>query len=110
MVRLAATRSGAAWAPVNRCSVSAAWSSSEAALGSRARPFSLSSRRRRTRSNSVTPSVDSSSAIAALAADCERATRSAPERVEPVRAVATNTSSCRKVTRSRWGSAVRVSG
>jgi hypothetical protein len=58
---------------------------------------------RRTRSNKAPPSVASSSAIAELAADCERATRSAAERVEPARTVATKTSSWRSPTRNRGG-------
>ncbi len=45
---------------------------------------------------------DSRSASALLAADCERATRSAAARVLPSRAVATNTSSWRRFRRSRW--------
>ena len=69
--------------------------------GSSARPFSLSTRRRPTRSNSGASSAASSSASAALAADCERATRSAAPRVEPARAVATKTSSWRRFRRSR---------
>ena len=45
--------------------------------------------------------ASSSAASAVLAADCERATRSAAARVEPARAVATKTSSWRRVRRSR---------
>ena len=105
MVKLAATRSGAPCAAPSRPCSSPARSSKACARGSSARPFSLSTRRRPTRSNSAAPSAASRSASALLAADCERATRSAAARVLPARAVATNTASWRSVIRGVCGSA-----
>ena len=101
IVKLEAMRSGAGGSRVKSDCSSPAWSSSEIVKGRRARPFSLTTRRRPTRSNSGAPSALSSAASAVLAADCDRATRSAAARVEPVRAKAANTSSWRSVRRSR---------
>ena len=102
IVRLAAMRSAARCGVANKPCSSPACSSWVMAPGSKARPFSLSTRRRPMRSNNSAPRVASSSASAALAADCERATRTAAARVEPSRAVATKTSSWRSVRRRRW--------
>lgn len=97
-IALAASRSDAAWAAVNRASVSTACSRIPAARGSRARPFSLMTSFLPTRSKSCAPSTASSSPSALLAADCEREISSAAARVVPPRATAANTSSWRSVS------------
>ena len=99
IVMLAASRSGVACSPLNNCSTSTACSTREAARGSKVRPFSFSTRPRPIRSNSGTPSADSSSARAPLTADCERESHSAATRVEPPRAIATKNSSWRTLRR-----------
>ncbi len=75
----------------------AAASSSACARGHSTRPFSFSTSRRPQRSNSGWPSARSSLASAWLAADWVSATTSAARLTLPCRAIATNTSSSRRL-------------
>jgi len=78
---------------------SAARSSSSSARGNSLRPRSLRRRRLPTRSNNCTSNWRSNSAIAVLAADCDRFNARAACETFSLRAISANTASWRKVYR-----------
>src|SRR5471030_3452759 len=82
---------------LNSRSISPACSSSARALGYKRRPCSLITSRFPTRSNNCTPSCPSTSASAALTADCDSDSTIDAWVVDPLFSTSAKTSSCRNV-------------